>query len=103
MSKKALVPVNLLNSAGNPAGPTFQAGDLYYDTTLQSVYVYNGTTWGNVAAGISDVALRAKIMTVLNQEFLHADHVGVSVSYDSGKDEMIINDNGALVLALAGL
>lgn len=52
MSKKAKVPVNVLATATNPAGQ--YAGDLYFNETDTSVYVYTGDTWTPVSAGDID-------------------------------------------------
>ena len=43
MSIKQLVPLNLLASATAPVG--VRAGELYYNTTDTTVYVFNGTDW----------------------------------------------------------
>jgi hypothetical protein len=53
MSKKALVPVNLLSFSAAPTTPTPVSGDCYWDTTLSALRVYNGTTWvnANTASG----------------------------------------------------
>jgi hypothetical protein len=45
MSKNALVPVNLLPSATAPSTPTLSAGDSYFDTDNESLFIYNGTAW----------------------------------------------------------
>lgn len=49
MSKKFLTSLNLLGKATDPATGT--AGDLYYNTTLQTVKVYNGTAWTVISGG----------------------------------------------------
>lgn len=54
MSTKALTPVNVLAVATPPSIPTLRAGDLYYDTTAASLFVYSGTAW--VAVGSSTIA-----------------------------------------------
>jgi len=43
MSKKALVPVNVLSSSATPTGR--YSGDVYFNADSQSLFVYNGTTW----------------------------------------------------------
>lgn len=43
MSIKQLVPLNLLALATAPTG--VRAGELYYNTTDSTVYVYTGTAW----------------------------------------------------------
>jgi hypothetical protein len=43
MSKRALVPVNVL---ATPAEPTGQyKGDVYFNENTQSLFIYNGGTW----------------------------------------------------------
>jgi len=51
MSKKALVPVNVLASGTNPTGR--YAGDVYFNTQETSVYVYTGSEW--ISASVSDL------------------------------------------------
>lgn len=45
MSKLALDPINLLQSSGAPTNPTLRAGDTYFDTSTNAVYVYTGSAW----------------------------------------------------------
>lgn len=45
MSKNSLVPINLLPSATAPSTPTLSAGDSYFNTGDNSLYVYNGSSW----------------------------------------------------------
>lgn len=45
MSRLALVPTNVPSLASAPTTPTLQAGDLYFDSTLQAVQVYSGSGW----------------------------------------------------------
>jgi hypothetical protein len=52
MSKKALVPVNVLASRSQPAGR--YAGDVYFDTSDVSVLVYTGTSWTAIPNGNLD-------------------------------------------------
>jgi hypothetical protein len=52
MSKKALVPVNVLASGSQPAGR--YAGDVYFDTSNVSVLVYTGTSWTAIPNGNLD-------------------------------------------------
>lgn len=48
MSKKALVPVNVLATSTEPAGQ--RAGDMYYNTTSKKLRTYDGTVWADIAA-----------------------------------------------------
>lgn len=43
MSKKVLVPINLLAVSADPAGDN--AGDIYYNSIVKSLKVYDGTVW----------------------------------------------------------
>jgi hypothetical protein len=43
MSKKALVPINVLSSGVEPAGR--YDGDVYFNSLSQSFFVYNGVSW----------------------------------------------------------
>jgi hypothetical protein len=43
MSKKALVPINVLSSGIEPAGQ--YDGDVYFNSISQSFFVYNGVSW----------------------------------------------------------
>lgn len=61
MSKKALVPVNVLAKASAPAGQ--YAGDLYFDTTDESLYTYTGSAWSAVSGGDIDGGSAVAIYT----------------------------------------
>ena len=52
MSKKALVPVNVVASGSQPAGR--YAGDVYFNTTDVSVLVYTGSSWTAIPNGNLD-------------------------------------------------
>jgi hypothetical protein len=52
MSKKALVPVNVLASGSQPAGR--YAGDVYFNTTDVSMLVYTGSSWTAIPNGNLD-------------------------------------------------
>ena len=45
MSKQALDPINLLAIATAPTLPTLKTGDTYFNTTTNSLFIYNGSTW----------------------------------------------------------
>lgn len=51
MSRKSLVPVNVPALASAPSTPTIRTGDLYFNTTDQTLYSYNGTTWAASSGG----------------------------------------------------
>ena len=52
MSKKALVPVNVLATGNDPAGR--YEGDLYFNTSDLSVLVYTGSAWTAIPNGNLD-------------------------------------------------
>jgi hypothetical protein len=43
MSKKALVPINVLAAPSEPTGQ--YKGDVYFNENTQSLFIYNGGTW----------------------------------------------------------
>jgi hypothetical protein len=45
MSKKSLVPLNVLAATTAPSSPTLRAGDLYFNTVNNTLYSYSGTSW----------------------------------------------------------
>ena len=55
MSKKALVPVNVLSSSATPTGQ--YAGDLFFKSSESSLYAYTGSTWTPVGVGSIDAGV----------------------------------------------
>lgn len=51
MSRKALVPVNVLAKASEPTGQ--YAGDLYFNTSDKITYTFDGTVWISPADNIN--------------------------------------------------
>ena len=49
MSVRILASLNLVSSATDPVSAT--AGDMYFNTLLSQVKVYNGTIWNVVGSG----------------------------------------------------
>lgn len=49
MSKKALVPVNVLAVSTQPDGK--YAGDLYFDTIERTLRVFDGSVWIEISTG----------------------------------------------------
>lgn len=43
MSKRALVPVNVLATPSEPTGQ--YTGDVYFNENTQSLFIYNGGSW----------------------------------------------------------
>jgi hypothetical protein len=52
MSKKALIPVNVLASGPEPTGK--YEGDLFFKSTEKSLYAFDGTNWNPVSSGSVD-------------------------------------------------
>ena len=50
---KLLSKINLPQYAAAPSSPV--QGDMYYNTTDDTVYVHNGTSWGDIAAGGGEI------------------------------------------------
>lgn len=46
MSKKFLTPINLLTTSSDPVSG--REGDMYFNTTDQSIRIFNGTVWVTV-------------------------------------------------------
>jgi hypothetical protein len=51
ISRRFLQPINLLNAASDPS--TAIQGDIYYNTSLDSIKYYDGSQWNEIAAGTS--------------------------------------------------
>lgn len=45
MSKKALVPLNALAISSDPTFPTLRSGDIYFNTALNNLKIYTGSSW----------------------------------------------------------
>jgi hypothetical protein len=56
MSRQSLTPVNIPALPANPTTPTPRAGDMYYNTGINSMFYYNGTTWQVFASGTGNSA-----------------------------------------------
>lgn len=50
MSRQQLAPVNALSKSSAPTLPTLRAGDVYYDSTLKTLRVYDGSAWISMAS-----------------------------------------------------
>jgi hypothetical protein len=55
MSRKSLVPLNVLASATAPTIPTLRVGDVYFNTSNNTLFSYNGSVW--VSAGGSSTSI----------------------------------------------
>jgi len=52
MSIKRLVPLNALELSTNPTNA--RRGDIYYNTAVDELRVYDGTTWTPVSGELAD-------------------------------------------------
>jgi hypothetical protein len=53
MSRLNLTPVNIPALAAEPTAPTIRTGDLYFNTTIKALYVWNGTLWSEAGGGVT--------------------------------------------------
>ena len=53
MSRLNLTPVNIPALAAAPTTPTIKVGDLYFNTVIKALYVYNGTVWSEAGGGVT--------------------------------------------------
>jgi hypothetical protein len=51
MSKRALVPINVLAVGTAPTGR--YVGDIYYNTDARNVYVFDGVQWLEIVTNVS--------------------------------------------------
>jgi hypothetical protein len=51
MSKRALVPINVLAVGTEPTGR--YVGDIYYNTEARNIYVFDGVQWLEILANVS--------------------------------------------------
>ena len=51
MSKRALVPINVLAVGTEPTGR--YVGDIYYNTDARNVYVFDGVEWLEIVTNVS--------------------------------------------------
>lgn len=53
MSRLNLSPVNIPALAAAPTTPTIRVGDLYFNTDIKALYVWNGTAWSEAGGGVT--------------------------------------------------
>lgn len=53
MSRLNLSPVNIPALAAEPTSPTIRTGDLYFNTTIKALYVWNGVLWSEAGGGVT--------------------------------------------------
>ena len=51
MSRKALVPINVLTGATEPSIPALKTGDMFFNTSTNTLKVWNGATWVSAGSG----------------------------------------------------
>lgn len=56
MSRLNLSPVNIPALAAEPTTPTIRVGDLYFNTTIKALYVWNGVNWSEAGGGVTVAA-----------------------------------------------
>ena len=74
MAKQFLSTVALPSLNESPVGSL--PGELYYNSAEETVYVFDGTTWGPVS------------VDYLKQMFIGGSHAGIDVSYNSGTNTL---------------
>ena len=75
-----------------PTSPT--AGDLWFDTStgVNTMKVYNGTSWQNAGSSVNGTSARFKYTATANQTtFSGADANGDTLAYDSGYIDVFLN------------
>jgi hypothetical protein len=50
VSRKSLVPNNVLTGTADPSTPTLRAGDTYFNTSTMKLRVHTGSAWTDVIA-----------------------------------------------------
>jgi hypothetical protein len=84
-SKKFLNPINLLNLAEDPASAS--EGDVYFNTTSDTVKVYANGAW--VAVGANPT--QEDIQDFVAPLFTHNNHTNASVTYEDASNELHID------------
>ena len=74
----------------SPFGQPLQAGDLYYNNTLQTMRVYTGSQWKN-ATGASVITRFVYTLTTGQSSVSGADLVGSILAYTPGLEMVFVN------------
>jgi hypothetical protein len=100
-SKKFLNPINLVNLADDPSSPV--EGEIYYNTTSDTVKVYANGAWASIGSGGS-ASDSFKTISVTGQSSVVADSstdtlslvagTNVSITTDAIADSITINSTG---------
>jgi hypothetical protein len=91
MSRLNLTPVNIPALAAAPTTPTIKVGDLYFNTVIKALYVWNGTVWSEAGGGVT---VSATEPTVNLREGL--------LWFDSTSDSLLVYYEGAFVSTGSG-
>lgn len=92
MSRKSLVPLNVLASAVSPTTPNLSAGDLYFNTTDNVLYSYTGSAWVAAASG-GGGGFIAQANAPGNNSLLWIDTDEPSVADEGGIRQIIAGTN----------
>jgi hypothetical protein len=80
-------------SANAPSNPI--EGTLWFDTTADTMKVYNGSSFANAGSSVNGTSMRAKYIATANQTTFsgasHSDTGGVILAYDSGYIDVFKN------------
>jgi hypothetical protein len=90
MSIKFKLPVNLVALAQDPG--TAIAGDIYYNTALNSFKYYNGTAWGPVSSSLTSEEIQDATATLLS----HSNHTNITASYDDENNRVVLTAEDAV-------
>lgn len=91
MSRLNLTPVNIPALAAEPTAPTIRTGDLYFNTTIKALYVWNGTLWSEAGGGVTVSA--SEPTTNLREGLLW---------FDPTSDSLLVYYDGEFVLTGGG-
>ena len=71
---------------------SLNSGDLYFDTTTDTLKVYGGSGWQNAGSSVNGTAARFKYVATSNQTtFTGNDADGNTLAYDSGFIDVYLN------------
>jgi hypothetical protein len=88
-NKKFQVPINLLNLASDPG--TASEGDVYYNTTSDTVKVYANSAWVSIGSGGGASLTQEEVQDYVAPLFTHANHTNASVTYEDASNELHID------------
>ena len=78
--------------ASSPPSSSLNSGDLYFDTSSDTLKVYGGSGWQNAGSSVNGTSARFKYVATSNQTtFTGNDADGNSLAYDSGFIDVYLN------------